>query len=311
MSSVNANVAPVAVENRRKVQRRQATRWCFTLNNWSEDDEKVLCENWEQFVKYLVYGYETSSTGTPHLQGFMIFHRLQSLNSLQKKYGMRFHWEMTRRTNEEAANYCMKSDLYMEFGVMPASAAARGQAGAQERWNTTLSLAMQGRLTDIDADMQIRYWSSLQSISRYHLPTPESAASTTGIWLFGTPGCGKSTLVRQTWEEAYPKAQNKWWCGYGQDPRRPAHLEDFDHGGSVLGHHLKLWADKFPFLAEVKGSTMMIRPSKFIITSNYHPSMIFTEPTLLTAILRRFLIIELPHFNERPSDFNFNNLINS
>ena len=287
-----------------KVVRRQATRWCFTLNNWCQADEDALQLYVPDKIKWLVYGYETGASGTNHLQGFAIWTKLQSLTSLKKQLGDKYHWEVANGSNDQNYAYCTKEGVFQEFGQRPASAVQRGQAGAQERWNETLHNAMQGRFSDIDSDMQIRYWNSLQQIHRYHLPTPPTLETTTGIWLTGPPGCGKSYLVRQHWEQAYQKAQNKWWCGYGQDPTRPCHLEDLDHGASALGHHLKLWTDRYPFLAEIKGGTMSIRPSTFVVTSNYLPSTIFSEPSMLAAISRRFKLYEVPHFNERPSDYN-------
>ena len=33
--------------------------------------------------------------------------------------------------------------------------------------------------------------------------------------------------------------------------------------------HLKNWADLFPFVAETKGGSMLIRPARIVVTSNY------------------------------------------
>lgn len=70
-------------------------------------------------------------------------------------------------------------------------------------------------------------------------------------------------------------------------------LEDFGLEHSVLGYHLKIWADHYPFAAEVKGSTLQARPKKIVVTSNYHPSSIWADPNVLGPIVRRFEVIEM------------------
>jgi hypothetical protein len=65
--------------------------------------------------------------------------------------------------------------------------------------------------------------------------------------------------------------------------------------GKWLGSFLKIWADRYPFSPEVKGSHMKkIRPKKIIVLSNYTPEEVFTSDQDLLPIKRRFKIV---HFN--------------
>lgn len=110
-------------------------------------------------------------------------------------------------------------------------------------------------------------------------------------WYWGAPGTGKT---RKAWEEnpnLYVKSRNKWWDGYHGE--EVVLLDDWDPNDKCLVGHLKLWADRYPFRGETKGSSMMIRPKKIIITSNYSPEQCF-EGEDVKAIRRRFRIV---HFS--------------
>jgi len=70
-------------------------------------------------------------------------------------------------------------------------------------------------------------------------------------------------------------------------------LDDIDPTSAAwLGRFLKIWGDRYSFLAESKGCSASIRPRKFIVTSQYSPGEIFEDERTISAILRRFVVIE-------------------
>lgn len=91
-----------------------STRWCFTLNNYDEDSTTAISK-WD--TKYTVFGKELSASGTPHLQGFVIFKKSYRLSGTRKLLPTA-HWEIAKGTSHEASDYCKKDNDFVEIGVL-------------------------------------------------------------------------------------------------------------------------------------------------------------------------------------------------
>jgi len=267
----------------------KARDYCFTINNYTHDHIELLSQI---DCVYVVYGKETGESGTPHLQGYIRFPTPRTVKSVINKI-KGAHIEIKRGTCEQAINYCKKDGDVYERGEAPKTQAEKG-AGEKRRFKEAFDAAKEGRLDDIPEDIRMRYYSTIKRIREDHLPKPEPLSALQNEWRYGPTGTGKSRTAQELYPDAYlKKANTKWWDGYID--QEVVIIDDFDKYHVQLGYELKIWLDHYPFIAERKGSSSMIRPKKIIITSNYHPSEIWDDEKTLEPVLRR---VELVKFGE-------------
>ena len=277
-------------------------RWSFTINNYTSVPTSL-----PKNVDYLCYGKEVGKEkGTPHLQGFVVFkNRMWQPHKtfLEHGYG---HFEPTMGTVQDNIDYCSKDGDFTEFGRRPQDRHQQGHHGARGgemeivRWEEAWKAAKEGRIEDIPADIRSRYLNTWLRVKSMNLPKPEELDSLENLWIVGPSGSGKSLWVHRTFPGAYKKGFNKWWCGYDSgDPEHDVVVLDDLHPSWSDAVHLKNWGDHYPFMAEYKGGSTVIRPSKIIVTSNYHPAQVFKEVDL-GPILRRFRVVSVADLPPAP-----------
>lgn len=229
-----------------------------------------------------------ANTNYEHWQVLAIFKRGVRLAAVKRAFGQRCHAEPSRSVAAET--YVWKQDTRVE-GTQFELGQTPFKRNSKTDWDAAKSLAKAGRIDDVPADVFIKYYNTLKTIARDYMGEVADLGSTAGIWIHGPPGVGKSHFAREQYPGAFLKPQNKWWDGYQGE--KNVILDDFDC--KQLGHLLKIWADKYSFIAESKGHSMKIRPANFIITSNYRIDEIFTDDqNLCDAIKRRFYVIYIP-----------------
>lgn len=280
--------------NRNRKHMPRSKGWCFTINNYTEEDEKevqALADH--EHRKYLVAGKEVApKTGTPHIQGYCYLNVEKSRDNLSKKL-TRARLEPAKGSAEDNYNYCSKQELWLEVGTRPISSKRKGE-NEKERWAKARKACVEGDFDSVPHDIYIRHLTNCHKIASMHQKLPSNLDETCGFWIHGPSGTGKTTQVNKIAPKAYLKACNKWWDGYdGQDD---VIIEDFDKVHKVMAHHLKIWADWKAFPAETKGGTLSIRPKRIIITSNYHPRDIWDpqeEHASYFPVMERFVLTEM------------------
>jgi len=294
---------------------RSARRyWMVTINNPTELDRQQ-CESIALICNYTVFANEVGEAGTPHIQGFIQLKDGKRMSALSRllpranlvacngtakqaaeycKKGKQSHaeWEELRT---EGPNYGKDAD-FKETGKIT-GAARGGRGGPTHDYARVVDLAKKRKFDEIDPGVFLRYQSSIKRIAQDNPQKIEDLPYTTGHWYYGPPGTGKSSTARMEHPGGfYDKPCNKWWDGYRDED--VVIIDDFDLNHKVLATFVKRWTDRYSFPAEMKGTTVQIRPLKVVVTSNYTPEEIWADdPTTAAAVRRRCLFKHFPAGN--------------
>lgn len=267
----------------------KARSYTFTVNNWTEEEYQAIMDI---ECLYLIVGEEVGENGTPHLQGFIYFKTQRHFNAV-KKLMPRAHLEKAK-TLGPAIEYCKKEGKFREKGVAPIGDVGK-KCTQQERAEKNKRLR-DTPLNELVENGEINI-KEVRALKNARLDLAQENGQYThddvrGEWYWGEPGTGKSRKAREENPGAYLKQQNKWFDGYQGE--EVVILDDYDT--ETLGHHLKIWADRYACTGEVKGGMVNLRHKKFIVTSNYPPEHFWPQDEqLVKAIRRRF---KVTHFNE-------------
>lgn len=111
---VNGKVDKVKKNNSRQVS--PAIRWCFTLNNWTEEELSSIVPICKTECSKYIIGKEVGEEGTPHLQGFLKFKNKKRPKGLFNTN--RIHWEKAKGTDKQNFDYCSKEGNFFFLGFL-------------------------------------------------------------------------------------------------------------------------------------------------------------------------------------------------
>lgn len=272
----------------------QGKQWCFTINNYSEDEYERLRERAVLETTYCIVGKETGEQGTAHLQGYCILRDRKRLAGVKAVVGERAHCEQAKGSPAQNREYCSKEGDYWEHGRCPAS---NQKKRTRDEVAAEFVAAVEGE--GIEAFIESNPGSWLHDggkLCRNYVlgKRPIERPNVSVVWLWGEPGCGKSRAAHERLPRAYLKEpRTKWWNGYML--QRECIMDDVGPGGVDLNHLLR-WFDRYKLLVEVKGDMCPLYVDTWIVTSNYHPRDVFKDKdgndhAQIGALMRRMKVM--------------------
>jgi len=278
------------------MSRRQGIYWGpNTMAFENSLDMKLFWDMWGSEggtgqVKWMIGQQEIGESGYHHWQFFVLVASKKSLNQMKGVHAT-VSWRLSDSVAAEA--YVLKEDsrvdgTMFEFGTKPF------KRNSKTDWQQVWDLVVSGKKDDIEPGIKIRNWHALNSIERsVVLPIRRPLVEVEYYW--GPTGTGKSHAADEKYPDAYWKiSSNKWWCGYcGEDTV----IIDELSTECISISKLLTWFDKYKCYVEVKGGTIGLRATKFIITSNLSPEALCANelPEHKLAFARRVNAI---NFNE-------------
>lgn len=259
-----------------------AKRFCYTLNNYNDEEESSLQRFTESECIYAIVGREVGERGTPHLQGFFILRKSSTFKACLDRLFPRIHLEVARGTPRQNREYCRKGGDFTEqgdLGALAASGASHDRDSRDEIGNEFVERMESGRsgLVRFASERRSTYlWHGSTLLRNWLYVQPAVHRPDVSVqWFVGLPGTGKSKRAHELLPEAYIKdPRTKWWNGYLLE--EDVIIDDFGPGGIDINHLLR-WFDRYKCTVESKGGMLPLYATNIIVTSNFQPHDVFNH----------------------------------
>jgi len=269
-----------------------AKNFCFTLFDF--ELEQVFID---YDYDYLVMGRETCpETQKKHLQGFIRFKSTKKFTTLISHF-KGVHFEPMATDAFTCIQYCKKDGNWKEYGTNPTN-----KQGTRSDLITLRDNLLAGDTTSENIIMEKpmlyhQYGRTIDKIEDIVMRKKYRTEMTSGIWLYGETGCGKShAAFRDFTPENYyvlNLGDKGWWEGYKQ--QHTVIINEF-RGQIAYGELLDL-LDKYPKSVPRRGREPLPFTSKrIIITSSLPPDEVYHNLSIndsLQQLKRRLKIVRV------------------
>lgn len=107
---VGNSITPTSVHGTKMA----AKNWCFTINNFSEDDRNNCSNLCTDHCNYAIYQIERGDNGTVHIQGYLELKTRKRLPQVKRILSERAHLEVARGSPDQNRSYCTKPESRIE-----------------------------------------------------------------------------------------------------------------------------------------------------------------------------------------------------
>lgn len=264
----------------------QHRKFVFTVNNYTEDDTAAVKEI--DCLK-MKAGFEVGKTGTPHIQGAVVFKNPRSLGAVCKELGGRAHVEVMKGSWSDQ-NYCLKDgkvcrdDDYTNQGQRNELIAFRNSI---KRGADDIEL-MEDHLREYAK------YPRLVNIARqaYSKQSTRDFRKVEVIVMWGPAGAGKTKVAYEEGAYVFDDYEDGWWDGY--EGEETILIDEF-YGGIKYSKLLKL-LDGYQHRLKVKGGFTYAKWTKVYITNNKPPCEWYSSG-LTPALARRITKVMTYHYD--------------
>lgn len=240
--------------------------WCFTLNNYTEDQYnsilRIQCN-------YLIVGKEKGELGTPHLQGYLHFKNPRYFNGVKALLPNECHIEPAKGSPKQNHDYCSKDGDFIEIGTLP----QQGKRTDLEKIAQDLSTKSIEEVTEENPGFALLHLKAMRSFKhelQYIKTTWNEFKPKTVLWFYGETGSGKTRTAmeisrgRKFWVW---NGSLQWFDGINAECTL-AILDDFRAIKGEFNLLLRL-LDGYPVSVPTKGGFTIWNPEMVIITTPY------------------------------------------
>jgi len=272
--------------------------FCWTLHSerWTEDtDLSSVFPEPPAWCSYCIFSLERCpKTGRLHLQGYSESSTQVTLDRIKREFNGELHVEPRFGTQEQAIAYCSKSDTHV---AGPYFWGTPSKQGSRTDISSYIHAVESGSSEDVLMHEYPVAWSRYPGLSqrvRDVVRRPVPRLDLKVLVVVGETACGKSHAAYHAYPDAFRMWDNYWWDGY--NGQRAVVWDDFRSDGVTASRFLN-WTDKWPVSVPIKGSHRHLDATRFLITSNDHPTFWFggvdsLGPSTAQALLRRLQILK-------------------
>lgn len=257
------------------------TKFVFTLNNYTAEEQQQICDWASTNAKFAVVGKEVGENGTPHLQGYINLKKQQRFSAI-KKVLPKAHLEKAVGTDQQNLTYCTKQDADAVIIGEPQTPGKRNDLAAACK-----KIKEGAPITEIAQEHPetfVRYNRGLQTLIETIQRPRDVNDPPMVLWLYGATGTGKTRFAYDSMphDQIYTKDSTRWWNGYTH--QQCILVDDYD--GEWPFRDFLRFLDRYPYRGQTKGAYVDINSPIIIITSE-HPPSTFYQNTELKQVLRR------------------------